>query len=187
MDARIARLGTAVKSRRQQMGYTQQDVTRDGGPSDTTQTGIELGTASGVSAATLRKLDTALRWQPGSAKAVMDGGEPRVVDEPTDHQVAGTRIDNLAYLTKQITQLSADINALARNNPDLHDVAERVADLAGFAASASYSEITGGPQSHQVVGHNPARAGRGDGVRVEPEEDEHIEAIAARKGRSKKG
>lgn len=187
MDAKIARLGIAVKNRRQQMGYTQQDVTRDGGPSDTTQTGIELGTATGVSSATLRKLDTALRWQPGSAKAVMDGGDPTVIDEPSDYQTAGSRIDNLAYLTAQIAKLSADINAMARNNPELHDVAAHAADLAGFAASASYSEITGGPQSHQVVGHGSARAGRGDGVRVEPEEDEHIEGIAARKGRSKKG
>lgn len=187
MDDRIARLGMAVKSRRQQMGYTQQDVTRDGGPSDTTQTGIELGTASGVSPATLRKLDTALRWQPGSAKAVMDGGDPTVLDEPTDHQVASSRIDSLAYLTAHLAQLSADINALARNNPELHDVAGQAAALAGFAASASYSEITGGPQSRPVTGHSPAKAGRDERLRVEPEEDEHIAGMAARKGRSKKG
>ena len=182
MDDRIARLGAAVKQRRGDMGYTQQDVTRDGGPSDTTQTGIELGTATGVSAATLRKLDTALRWAPGSAKAVMDGGEPTVLDEPAEQITVGNRIDSLAYLTAQITQLSADINTLARKDPALHDIAERAGELAHFAASASFSELTGGRVGPPGQAHTSA--GRADGPRVEPEADEHIAGLAARKGRS---
>ncbi|MGW5387139.1 helix-turn-helix domain-containing protein [Nocardia sp. NPDC003963] len=188
MDDRITRLGAAVKDRRLQMGYTQQDVARAGGPSDTTQTGIELGTATGVSAATLRKLDMALRWQPGSAKTVMDGGAPAALDEPTEYQTAGGRIDNLAFLTARITQLSADINALARKDPALHEIAAQVDELAGFAANASLNELTGAgmPARRSGPGYGSA-ADRTSAPRVEPEEDEHIEGMAARKGRSKKG
>lgn len=70
----MAKLGQAVKARRAELGLTQQDVAQAGGPSDTTQTGIENGTATAVSTATLRKLDFALGWASGSARHILENG-----------------------------------------------------------------------------------------------------------------
>lgn len=56
---------------------SQIDVWRAGGPSNSVMTGLESGSARSVSSKTLSKLDTALQWEPGSARRVYEeGGEP---------------------------------------------------------------------------------------------------------------
>ncbi len=85
----MAHLGKYVRERRAKLGMTQADVTAAGGPSDTTLTGIENGTAASVSPATLRKLDRGLNWPPSSAKQLYAGETPLPVgpfaeDESTD-------------------------------------------------------------------------------------------------------
>lgn len=75
----IARLGRAVRDRRTELGMTQDDVGRAGGPSDVTVRGIENVTARKVYATTLGKLDTALQWEPGTAAAHLHGVAEQVV------------------------------------------------------------------------------------------------------------
>ncbi|MDV8066422.1 helix-turn-helix transcriptional regulator [Rhodococcus sp. IEGM 1366] len=80
MDQRLQVLGEAVKARRAQLDLTQEDVNQGGGPSDTTLTRIENGEGTVPAPSTLRKLDHALQWEQGSARRVLDGGEPKPLE-----------------------------------------------------------------------------------------------------------
>ncbi|MFE3081755.1 hypothetical protein [Nocardia tengchongensis] len=79
-DRNIARLGQLAHQRRLELGLSQAKVAEAGGPSDTTQAALEAGTLSKVRPATLLKLDIGLRWAPGSAAAILRGGEPVVAE-----------------------------------------------------------------------------------------------------------
>lgn len=68
------RLAAAVIERREELDMTQMDAWNAGGPSNTTLTQIENGRLESLTSATARKLDKALRWKQGSAKAVWAGG-----------------------------------------------------------------------------------------------------------------
>lgn len=50
-----------------------------GGPSSTTMSQIEHGNLDKPAPATLRKLDTGLDWESGSARRTLHGGEPVAV------------------------------------------------------------------------------------------------------------
>jgi|GEM_PF-6357093 len=91
MANEIERLGRFVSERRKELGLSQIDVWQSGGPSNSTLTGIETGSANKVSRSTLRKLERSLMWAPGSAQVVLDGGEPDAVD--VSKVPAGTTYD----------------------------------------------------------------------------------------------
>lgn len=74
------RLGRYVKARREELGLSQDDVASRGGPSDTTLGKIEAGTG-GLSRISLTKLDESLSWTAGSARLVLEGGEPVPAEE----------------------------------------------------------------------------------------------------------
>ncbi|MFZ2173288.1 MAG: helix-turn-helix domain-containing protein [Rhodococcus sp. (in: high G+C Gram-positive bacteria)] len=76
-----ARFGQIVYRRRRLLNLTQDQVTAAGGPSDAAQTRAENGTGPDPSIETLRKLDVALRWAPGSAARTLEGGSPTPVEE----------------------------------------------------------------------------------------------------------
>ena len=112
MPAGPERLARYVRARREELGLSQGDVSARGGPSDTTLSKIEAGTG-GLSRASVSKLDTALAWARGSARRVLDGGEPepaagaQAVDlEPA----AGPRPQDLSYdeLWKRWAKLLAE-------------------------------------------------------------------------------
>ncbi|WP_280470956.1 helix-turn-helix domain-containing protein [Nocardia cyriacigeorgica] len=195
MDERIARLGAAVKRRRDELGLTQQEVAQAGGPSDTTQGGIEMGTARGVSPSTLRKLDSALRWRAGSARAVMEGGADPVPDE-TPAIDANELVERLLVLATEIGRLSDMIDEAAQDNPGLLPIVERAEAVARFARyavaeSGAGAITTGQSQSRRrtvrprVPDITYLKDGTLDPIRVQlaPETDAHIDALADRKKR----
>jgi hypothetical protein len=69
-------LGEAVRQRREELGVSRALLRQRGGPSEPTVIRIEHGKLPHPSEVTLVRLDTALAWQSGSAKAVVDGGTP---------------------------------------------------------------------------------------------------------------
>lgn len=76
----LQRLGREVRQRRIKLGLTQEEVAERGGPSTTTQTGIERADTPTPSPSTLKKLDKGLGWITGSARALLyQGAEPREV------------------------------------------------------------------------------------------------------------
>ncbi|WP_430336150.1 hypothetical protein [Rhodococcus sp. ACT016] len=81
--AKLERFGRIVRKRRLGLGMTQDQVTLAGGPSDKRQTKIEHGTPPAASLTTLAKLDQALRWEPGSAAAALNGGTPTPIEGQT--------------------------------------------------------------------------------------------------------
>lgn len=70
------RLGQFVRERREALDLNQLEVHAAGGPSNSWQTLIENGRLDTLSRLTARKLDRGLRWEPGSARRVWEGGEP---------------------------------------------------------------------------------------------------------------
>ncbi|MDG3012185.1 helix-turn-helix transcriptional regulator [Rhodococcus sp. D2-41] len=73
----MARLGQVIQQRRDnELGLTQEEVREAGGPSIATLSALENGVGKPPSRATLRKLDAALQWSPGSAERVWRGGTP---------------------------------------------------------------------------------------------------------------
>lgn len=76
MSTNAQRLGEYVLARRLELDLNQLDVHAAGGPSNSTLTNIENGRLEDLTRATARKLDKGLRWQPGSARSIWDGGEP---------------------------------------------------------------------------------------------------------------
>lgn len=74
----LKRFGEIVRLRREELGLRQDQLPE--GPSTTALTGIENG-RSMPAAVTLRKLDSSLRWEPGSAKRTLEGGQPTPLSE----------------------------------------------------------------------------------------------------------
>lgn len=90
------RLGEYVLARRDELQVSQIEVSRAGGPSNTTLTKIESGHLANLERATARKLDKGLGWQPGSARRVWEGGEPLSIaatSEPRGREWLRGRID----------------------------------------------------------------------------------------------
>lgn len=81
---RLARFGDRVASRRQALGLRLTHVPDMGGPSATRMTSIEHGKGPEPKPSTLSKLDSVLRWESGSARRTLDGGEPRELSQPAD-------------------------------------------------------------------------------------------------------
>ncbi|WP_336794220.1 helix-turn-helix domain-containing protein [Gordonia malaquae] len=73
---RLAVLAEHARRRREELGLRQDELKARGGPSTTTLTKIENATPPTPAPGTLRKLDHGLGWSSGSARRVLDGGEP---------------------------------------------------------------------------------------------------------------
>lgn len=76
MNEDLPNLATHVRARRAHKDWTQLDVYNQGGPSNSTLTAVEDARPPGPSRSTLRKLDVGLQWESGSARRVLEGGEP---------------------------------------------------------------------------------------------------------------
>jgi len=84
MEENIARLGRLVRERREELGLSQEDIARLGGPSTTTLSKIENGTAKQIRRRTAQDLDRALGWRIESTERVLFSGEmPRITSEPS--------------------------------------------------------------------------------------------------------
>jgi hypothetical protein len=74
------RLAGFVRERRIELGMTQEDVRGAGGPSTATMRLIEGALQENYQPATLRDLERVLRWERGSARIVLSGGDPVLLD-----------------------------------------------------------------------------------------------------------
>lgn len=76
------RVADAIRARRTELGLTQPDVTTRGGPSKALLHQIESAHPKGYDDYTIRRLEQALDWEPGSIQDIVDGREPT----PVEHQ-----------------------------------------------------------------------------------------------------
>lgn len=95
MSTNAENLGRCVKERRANLELTQLEVWMAGGPSNTTLTTIENGLLASLTRTTARKLDAALQWAPGSARAAWEGREPVPALEGIDHKGVGWLRDQI--------------------------------------------------------------------------------------------
>jgi hypothetical protein len=92
-----AALAQAVSDRRTQLRLSQEDIGRAGGPSDVVVSRIEHNSEPRPRGDTLHKLDEPLQWQPGSAVAILNGGQPTPIEEvpPPPQSLDTIPIDDL--------------------------------------------------------------------------------------------
>jgi transcriptional regulator with XRE-family HTH domain len=100
------RLARYVVERRDQLGLTQEEVAVSGGPSTATLRLIEKSAQDAYRAKSLRQLEDALRWAPGSVRAVLDGGEPRERDG------SGSGVSSLDRLDRLEAELGVDLHRM---------------------------------------------------------------------------
>lgn len=103
------RLADAVVARRAQLRLSQEDVRAAGGPSDVVLSRIEQCREPHPRGNTIQKLDVGLQWEPGSAAAVLAGGEPTPVGQPAALNQVSTDalIDEVVALVTELQRRAA--------------------------------------------------------------------------------
>lgn len=86
------RLALAVKERRRQLKFRQEDVSQRGGPSKAILYQVENAVMENYHDNTIEALEVALRWKPGSVDDIIAGREPQ--DVPEDFRVQDPDVDD---------------------------------------------------------------------------------------------
>lgn len=81
--ANLQRLADYVVTRRTELDWSQETLAAKSGLRTVTLSDIETAKDRDRRPTTLAKLERALGWRPGSARAVLAGGEPELIDQPT--------------------------------------------------------------------------------------------------------
>lgn len=109
------KLAEAVKARRNELGLTQADIARLGGPSPAIVGAIENNRATQLSPRLRRGLDEALQWEAGSVSKVLAGGHAAAINprSPTDPGVLDPqRWGGAAPLIAKVEQVHLAVNGL---------------------------------------------------------------------------
>lgn len=77
-------LAAAIRQRRDELGMTQQQVAEDAEVSTMTVRNLEAGRAYTRLPPSLSSVERALGWQHGSARAILAGGEPTLIQEAAE-------------------------------------------------------------------------------------------------------
>lgn len=103
------RLGHMVRARRNELRMTQREAAVAADMADQTWANVERGER--VSERTVAAVDGAVRWEPGSAQDVLQGGEPRPL--PDTRQPGAVSIDDvLSALDRMEQRINDRITAL---------------------------------------------------------------------------
>lgn len=115
--AGVKALATAVKKRRdEELGLTQLEVGRRGGPANSTMTSIEKAASLYITWHTLRALDRGLDWPEGNALRIVSGHEPldhasfskSPVEDKSSAELVDTVLDSLIELLRRRIQDSEE-------------------------------------------------------------------------------
>lgn len=106
MSTNAERFAEIVKTRRLELDYNQIELGDAGGPSNTTLTKVEGGTLEELTRTTARKLDVGLRWLPGSARKVWEGGDPTPIPD-------GVRVQDAEGL-RDLIERAAEVDAATK-------------------------------------------------------------------------
>lgn len=114
--------GRVVRQRRQELGLTQADVQRRGGPSAATVRKLENGRADSLAAASRRVLESVLGWQQGEFDRILEGTHDSAATKTrTGHMARELFGANLERLRKQKRLSQEDVaRALVEFDVDLH-------------------------------------------------------------------
>lgn len=146
------RLSRHVRTRRQELGLSQQEVADRGGPSAATLYKIEAGVATSMQRGTKERLDIILGWTMGSTDMIMRGGDPhaeveavRRVNQGAEPGSASAPVAAPAALTERPSYLAtlAEMTSYSRRALDLS--VEDVAAAGGPAPDVLYAIEQGEP------------------------------------------
>lgn len=102
------RLGHAIEAARDAKGMTQVALARAADISESTVQNLESGVERKRQPPSLKKVEVALGWAPGSAESVLVGGEPTPIAEPPQGDTAGPADAGTAGLPLRIIQELSD-------------------------------------------------------------------------------
>lgn len=153
----ISALAVAVRQRRAKLGLTHEDVVNRGGPSGVTLTKIEAAKGPVPRGATLKKLDLALDWRPGSALRTLSGDKPTPIDDepragssllpPPPQDLADEALQMAAHLVEAVEKLNDELPRLSDRAESavvaILSVAMRLSDKGYDVRSGEMIDLTG--------------------------------------------
>ncbi|WP_232785804.1 helix-turn-helix domain-containing protein [Mycobacteroides chelonae] len=153
----ISALAVAVRQRRAMLGLTHEDVVNRGGPSGVTLTKIEAAKGPVPRGATLKKLDLALDWRPGSALRTLSGDKPTPIDDepragssllpPPPQDLADEALQMAAHLVEAVEKLNDELPRLSDRAESavvaILSVAMRLSDKGYDVRSGEMINLTG--------------------------------------------
>lgn len=153
----ISALAVAVRQRRAKLGLTHEDVVNRGGPSGVTLTKIEAAKGPVPRGATLKKLDLALDWRPGSALRTLSGDKPTPIDDepragssllpPPPQDLADEALQMAAHLVEAVEKLNDELPRLSDRAESavvaILSVAMRLSDKGYDVRSGEMINLTG--------------------------------------------
>lgn len=148
----LANLAKHVLARREALDLTQLDVWNAGGPSNSTLTAIESARPPAPSRSTLRKLDHALRWTEGSARAALSGGEPTPLDAATT--AATAQIDRLTVMALEAFDRLVRAREAGASEEEVEALQQEVqrAQASAAMARADLARVTDEAARNEAVG-----------------------------------
>lgn len=114
-------LGARVRERRLALGLSQREAATDAGVSDQTWVNVEQGRK--VSERTLSGVNRALRWEPGSAEAALDGREPTALLVDPNSPVTRAEVDELRRRLDEVIRRLDDRDRHAVDTATDHEAA----------------------------------------------------------------
>lgn len=107
------RLAALIEKRREELGMLWQDVADAGDVSLKTLYNVRTQEDGEISPPTRRKLEAALRWEPGSIERILAGGEPQVAssrgpERPRPHLAEVPNLDDDAAMELLIERSGDD-------------------------------------------------------------------------------
>ena len=116
-EADLTRFGRVVRDRREELGLRQDELKAIGGPSSTTMVKVESGTPPTPTPLTLRRLDTGLGWEDGSAARTLAGGDPTPTPKMVIGRVPVARLSGWGALLRVFGDID-DIVSAVESEPD---------------------------------------------------------------------
>jgi len=120
MDADWDRLTDAIQRRRNELGLTQVQLAEAAGVTDTTIRNLEGGRKFRRLPASVPAVEQALGWAPGSARIVLDGGEPIAATQPAERPQPQPQ-DTLAGLPASVLD---ELNSGDVYATEIHDLSQ---------------------------------------------------------------
>lgn len=131
-DMNIDDLAGAIEARRDELGWTQRDLSEQSGVSLTTISAIERRARDGFQTTTLNALDRALGWTIGTSHALLRGDE--IPSPSADRPNTSTALQALYSIIDrlnddQIRVLLAKAQSLAAHAPETFQIAGTMRNL----------------------------------------------------------
>lgn len=173
------RLAKAVRRRRDGLGLTQVQLANKADVSEPTIRTLERGEKESYRRPTLRAVELALDWMPGSVDAVLDGGEPKpawtgqpsVIASSPDDITGPTNVAPSDDWERKFRAMQLEISRIRdeqRRERERHEALQ--ADVQRFMARIAQTDL--GPPGSREEARNLTKLLQEESARMRAEEDQ---------------